>query len=100
MMTGQMSLEDILGDVDYRAKSTADKFLKNTRGDFMGNIYLREVPTQEDYDKALAIGLIKRNVNTRLRDGWTLKRMGLVAEMHIKDFMYITCHLKKRLQNQ
>lgn len=39
----------------------------------MENIYLREVPMQEDYDAALEIGLLKRNVDMRLRDGWSLK---------------------------
>ncbi|WP_242224528.1 hypothetical protein [Bacillus cereus group sp. BfR-BA-01380] len=40
----------------------------------MQNIYLSEVPTQEDYDAALKIGLLKANVDRRLLDGWTLKK--------------------------
>ncbi|MDC2867522.1 hypothetical protein [Bacillus sp. BP-3] len=39
----------------------------------MGNIYLREVPTQKDYDTALKIGLLKSNVDFRLMNGWSLK---------------------------
>ena len=71
-MDDQLSLEDMLGTLDYRAKSTAEKFLENTRGDFMENIYLREVPTEEDYAEALKIGLLKYNVDNRLRYGWKL----------------------------
>lgn len=38
----------------------------------MKNVYLREVPTQEDYNAALKIGLLRSTVDRRLMDGWTL----------------------------
>ncbi|MEH6848592.1 hypothetical protein [Bacillus pseudomycoides] len=38
----------------------------------MVNIYLREVPTQKDYDKAAEIGLNKNDVYRRIRNGWKL----------------------------
>lgn len=38
----------------------------------MENIYLREVPMQEDYEVALGNGLLKYNVDNRLRYGWKL----------------------------
>jgi len=40
----------------------------------MENIYLREVPTQDDYDTAIENGLLKSDVDRRVKDGMKIKQ--------------------------
>lgn len=85
-MSGQLSLEDILGPFDCEAKSTADKFLAKTRGiptyavDFFDKDLRQKLRWFEAETKSEAEGMARKKygkiqiINTYISDR-TLKEI-------------------------